>query len=152
MLGLYGCGMYVPKAKSYVIIQPNGQTTIKGIIRKRNRYLGGKTFPVDFMKLYFLESEEKAMAFYRDLRESILQGRIPIEELTITSKIGSAEKQLLKFGKSGEVASNNYTEQKRIHSRTTQRLPSIVEREGFEPSTCCPRRRFRDRCKFNNSY
>jgi DNA polymerase elongation subunit (family B) len=58
-LELSHCGMYVPKAKSYVIIHPNGKTTVKGIFRKRNRYPLERIFAVEFLKQYFLESEEE---------------------------------------------------------------------------------------------
>ncbi|MDX2272123.1 MAG: DNA polymerase domain-containing protein [Cyanobacteriota bacterium] len=125
-LELSSCGMYVPKAKSYVIIHPNGKTTIKGIFRKRNRYPLERIFPVEFLKRYFLESEEVAFAYYQKVRESIQQRRISIEELTITHKIGSAEKQLLKLGKPGEVVSYFYVEQKRIHPKSRKLLSSVA--------------------------
>lgn len=114
------CGIYIPKAKSYVIVHPDGRTTIKGLFRKRDRYPLEKEFPVEFIKRYFLESAESAERYYQQVREAIAQNRIPIEQLTVTRKIGSAEKRLVdrEVGKPGETVSFYYTQQKRFHAKS----------------------------------
>lgn len=126
-LELENCGLYAPKAKSYVIVHPNGKTTVKGLFRKRDRYPLERVFPVEFLRLYFTESPEAAKVYYNSIRESILNRSIPVDQLTITRRIGSAEKTLVELGlgKAGDRVSFWYAEQQRVHSRSGKALPSV---------------------------
>jgi DNA polymerase, archaea type len=126
-LELENCGLYAPKAKSYVIVHPNGKTTVKGLFRKRDRYPLEREFPVEFLRLYFTESPEAAKVYYNSIRESILNRSIPVDQLTITRRIGSAEKTLVELGlgKVGDRVSFWYTEQQRVHGRSGKALKSV---------------------------
>lgn len=116
-LELVNCGLYAPAAKNYVIVHPNGKTTIKGIFRKRNRPPIEKTFPVEYLKLYFLESPAAADDHYREVRESIASGSIDTAQLAITRKIATSEKSLVErgLGQPGDTVTYWYTEQQRSH-------------------------------------
>jgi hypothetical protein len=61
-------GLYDPKAKSYVLVSPDGQTSVKGLFRKRNRYRLENEFPTQFIKLYFTEGLAAAQAYYQETR------------------------------------------------------------------------------------
>jgi DNA polymerase, archaea type len=126
-LELENCGLYAPKAKSYVIVYPNGKTTVKGLFRKRDRYPLEREFPVEFLRLYFTESPEAAKVYYNSIRESILNRSIPVDQLTITRRIGAAEKTLVELGlgKTGDRVSFWYTEQQRVHGRSGKALKSV---------------------------
>jgi DNA polymerase, archaea type len=134
-LELENCGLYAPKAKSYVIVHPSGKTTVKGLFRKRDRYPLERDFPVEFLRLYFTESPESATSYYNSVRDSISSRSIPIEQLTITRKIGAAEKNLvaLGFGKAGDRVSFWYAEQQRVHGRSGATLKSIRAETQTEP-------------------
>jgi DNA polymerase, archaea type len=134
-LELENCGLYVPKAKSYVIVHPNGKTTVKGLFRKRDRYPLEREFPVEFLRLYFTESPDTATVYYKSIRDSILNRSIGVEQLTITRKIGAAEKKLVELGlgKAGDRVSFWYTEQRRIHSKSSRPLDSKAIPTQAEP-------------------
>ena len=74
------CGIYIPKAKSYVIVHPDSKTTIKGLFRKRDRYPLENEFPVKFLQRYFLESPESAEQYYQHIRNAIAKYQISIEQ------------------------------------------------------------------------
>jgi DNA polymerase, archaea type len=93
-----GCGAYVPKSKSYVIVTPSGKMTVKGLFRKRGNYPLANTFPVEFIRLYFTQSPDAAQAYYQGVREQIISGDIGIEQLTITRKIAVSERNLVERG------------------------------------------------------
>lgn len=122
------CGIYIPKAKSYVIVHPDSKTTIKGLFRKRNRYPLEKEFPVEFLQRYFLESTESAERYYQQIRDAIAQRQIPIKQLTVTRKIGAAETRLVNqgLGKPGDSVSFYYTEQKHFHAKSQKPLDSVA--------------------------
>jgi DNA polymerase elongation subunit (family B) len=122
------CGIYIPKAKSYVIVHSDGKTTIKGLFRKRDRYPLEKEFPVGFLHRYFQESPPSAEQYYHHIRAAIATRQIAIEQLTVTRKIGAAETRLVSqgLGKPGEVVSFYYTQQKRFHARSQKPLPSVA--------------------------
>ncbi|MGB8699956.1 MAG: DUF3987 domain-containing protein, partial [Thermosynechococcaceae cyanobacterium] len=134
-LELENCGLYAPKAKSYVIVHPNGQTSVKGLFRKRDRYPLERDFPVEFLRLYFTDSPESANRYYNTIRDSIASRTIPVEQLTVTRKIGSAEKNLiaLGFGKVGDRVSYWYTEQQRFHKKSGKALKSVRLETHTEP-------------------
>jgi DNA polymerase, archaea type len=125
-LELVNCGLYAPNAKNYVIIHPNGKTTIKGIFRKRMRCQLEKAFPVEYLRLYFLESPAAADEYYQQVRESIASGSIDTAQLTITRKISSSEKTMVELGlgQPGDTVSYWYAEQPRHHARTGRILNS----------------------------
>jgi DNA polymerase, archaea type len=125
-LELVNCGLYAPKAKNYVIVHPDGKTTIKGIFRKRMRCQLEKAFPVEYLKLYFLESPAAADEHYQQVRESIASGSIDTAQLTITRKISVSEKNLVELGLGlpGDTVSYWYAEQPRRHARTGRILNS----------------------------
>jgi DNA polymerase elongation subunit (family B) len=134
-LEIENCGLYAPKAKSYVIVYPNGKTTVKGLFRKRDRYPLEREFPVEFLRLYFTESPEATKVYYNSIRDSILTRSIPVEQLTITRRIGAAEKTLVELGlgKVGDRVSFWYTEQQRVHSRSGKALKSVRLETQTEP-------------------
>ena len=122
------CGIYIPKAKSYVIVHPDSKTTIKGLFRKRDRYPLEKEFPVTFIKRYFLESAESAERYYQQIRDAIATRQISIEQLTVTRKIRAAETRIVNqgLGKPGEIVSFYYVEQKRSHAKSKKPLSSVA--------------------------
>jgi DNA polymerase, archaea type len=125
-LELVSCGLFAPKAKNYVIVHPNGKTTIKGIFRKRNRCQLERDFPVEYLKLYFLESPAAADEHYHQVRESIASGSSDVAQLTITRKIASSEKNLVELGlgQPGDTVSYWYAEKPRYHAKTGRVLKS----------------------------
>jgi DNA polymerase, archaea type len=127
-LELTNCGLYAPKAKNYVIVHPNGKLTIKGIFRKRNRYELERAFPVEYIRLYFMESPAAADEHYQQVRELIASGLIDLAKLTITRKIAKSEKGLVELGlgQPGDIVSYWQTKHERRHKRTGKLL-------GFAP-------------------
>ena len=125
-LELAGCGLYAPKAKTYVIVHPCGKTTVKGLFRKRNRYALENKFPIELLRLYFTESPQAANDYYQHTRSLLVDRRFDVEELTINRKIGSAEKNLVELGigKPGDRVSYWFTEGKRRHAKTGKALTS----------------------------
>ena len=125
-LELSDCGLYAPKAKNYVIVHPTGKTTVKGLFRKRNRYPLENRFPIEFLKLYFLNSPAAAEDYYQQTRTLLLDRRIDVEDLTITRKIGTAEKNLVELGigKPGDRVSYWFSEGTRYHSKSGKPLTS----------------------------
>jgi DNA polymerase, archaea type len=123
-LEMTNCGLYAPKAKNYVIVHPSGKLTIKGIFRKRNRCELERAFPVEYIRLYFTESPTAADEHYQQVRESIANGSIALDKLTITRKIASNEKGLVELGlgQPGETVSYWFTEKERRHKRTGKLL------------------------------
>lgn len=110
-----GCGLFIPKAKTYIIVNRDGRTTVKGILRKRDRYPLQNEFPLEFVRRYFVEGSEAARQYYRQIRESIAQRDIPIEKLTVRRKIRANEKRLvaLGLGQPEDIASYYYVEPQR---------------------------------------
>jgi DNA polymerase, archaea type len=106
-LELKHCGLYAPKAKSYVLVNPEGKTSVKGLFRKRNRYPLQNDFLIEFIKLYFTQGLEAAEVYYQEVRSMLTSGDIPVEDLTITRKISTNEKNLVEsgLGKPGERVS-----------------------------------------------
>jgi DNA polymerase, archaea type len=134
-LELAGCGLYAPKAKNYVIVHPTGRTTVKGLFRKRSRYPLENRFPIEFLKLYFLNSPAAAEEYYQQTRSLLIDWRIDVGDLTITRKIGSAEKNLVKLGigKPGDRVSYWFTEGKRCHLKSGKPLASRPLETTTEP-------------------
>ncbi len=133
-LELAGCGLYAPKAKTYVIVHPCGKTTVKGLFRKRNRYALENKFPVEFLRLYFMESPRAADDYYQHTRSLLVDRRFDVAELTINRKIGSAEKTLVELGigQPGDRVSYWLTEGKR-HGRAGNVLASRPLETTTEP-------------------
>lgn len=94
--------LFASKAKSYILIEPCGKTTIKGVFRKRDRYSLETEFTLEFLKRLALEGQESAIAYYRETREKLERREIPVEKLAITRKIRKGEKALLSLGKEGD--------------------------------------------------
>jgi DNA polymerase, archaea type len=129
-LELKHCGLYVPKAKSYVLVSPEGKTSVKGLFRKRNRYKLQNEFPIEFIKLYFVEGLDAAEDYYQETRSMLTSGDLPIEDLTITRKISTNEKNLVELGlgKQGDRVSYWFKRLDRCHSKTGKPLkPMPVE-------------------------
>jgi DNA polymerase, archaea type len=120
-------GLYAPKAKSYVLVSPEGKTSVKGLFRKRNRYPLQNDFPIEFIKLYFTQGLEAAEAYYQEIRSLLTSGDIPVEDLTITRKISTSEKNLVELGlgKTGERVSYWYKRFDRYHSKTGKLLKPL---------------------------
>jgi DNA polymerase, archaea type len=123
-LELKHCGLYAPKAKSYVLVSPEGKTSVKGLFRKRNRYRLQNEFPIEFIKLYFTKGIDAAEEYYQEVRSMLTSGDIPVEDLTITRKISTNEKNLVELGlgKPGERVSYWYKRLDRYHSKTGRPL------------------------------
>ncbi len=121
------CGLYAPKAKSYVLVSPEGKTSVKGLFRKRNRYPLQNDFPIKFIKRYFTQGIEAAKAYYQEVRSLLTSGDISVKDLTITRKISTNEKNLVELGigKAGERVSYWYKRFDRYHSKTGKPLKSI---------------------------
>lgn len=97
-LELKHCGLYVPKAKSYVLVSAKGKTSVKGLFRKRNRYPLQNHFPIEFIKLYFTQGLDAAEDYYQEIRSMLASGDLLVEDLTITRKISTNEKNLVELG------------------------------------------------------
>ena len=125
-LELAGCGLYAPKAKNYVIVHPDGKTTVKGLFRKRSRYPLENRFPIEFLKLYFMDSPAAAEEYYQRTRSLLVDRRFDVEDLTITRKIGKGEKNLVELGIGvpGDRVSYWFTEGNRYHSKSGKPLAS----------------------------
>lgn len=124
------CGLYVPKAKNYVLVKPCGKVEVKGIFRKRNRYPLQNEFPIEFLKLYFTEGVDAAEAYYQSVRTSLIDEEMPVEQLTITRKIAISENNLvdLGIGKRGDRVSYWYKKHIIYHSKTGRPLkPRPIE-------------------------
>jgi DNA polymerase, archaea type len=93
-----GCGAYVPKSKSYVIVSPGGKVTVKGLFRKRGNYPLENRFPVEFIRRWFTQSPDVAQEYCHTVRESITTGTIDIEDLTVARRIAKSEKTLVNRG------------------------------------------------------
>jgi DNA polymerase, archaea type len=134
-LELKHCGLYASKAKSYVLVSPDGKTSVKGLFRKRNRYPLQNDFPIEFIKLYFTQGIEAAEVYYQEIRSMLSTGDLPVEDLTITRKISTNEKNLVELGigKTGERVSYWYKRFDRFHSKTGRPLkPNPVETNNGE--------------------
>jgi DNA polymerase, archaea type len=134
-LELKHCGLYAPKAKSYVLVSPEGKTSVKGLFRKRNRYPLQNEFPIEFIKLYFTQGLAAAEVYYQEVRSMLISGDIPVEDLTITRKISTNEKNLVELGlgKPGERVSYWYKRFDRYHSKTGRPLkPCPIETSSGE--------------------
>jgi DNA polymerase, archaea type len=134
-LELKHCGLYVPKAKSYVLVSAEGKTSVKGLFRKRNRYPLQNEFPIEFIGLYFTKGLEAAEDYYQETRSLLAAGDLPVEDLTITRKISTNEKSLVELGigKPGERVSYWYRRFDRYHSKTGKPLkPMPVQANSGE--------------------
>ncbi len=134
-LELQNYGLYAPKAKSYVMVSPQGKVSVKGIFRKRNRYPLANEFPAHFIKLYFMSGLDAAEEYYQETRSLLASGDLSVEDLTITRKISTNEKNLVELGlgKPGQTASYWYGKQQRYHSKTGRPLkPCPIETNSGE--------------------
>ncbi len=134
-LELKNCGLYAPKAKTYVLVSPEGKTSVKGLFRKRNRYPLQNEFPIEFIKLYFTQGLEAAETYYQEVRSMLGSGDIPVEDLTNTRKISTSEKNLVELGlgKPGDRVSYWYKRLDRYHAKTGKALkPSAIETNSGE--------------------
>jgi DNA polymerase, archaea type len=128
-------GMYVVKMKNYVLVSPEGKTKPVGLFRKRNRYRLQNEFPIQFIKLYFTQGLEAAEDYYQEVRQMLTCGDIPVEDLTITRKISTNEKNLVELGlgKPGDRVSYWYRQELRYHSKTGKPLkPMPIETNSGE--------------------
>ena len=119
-LELINYGMYVPKAKNYVLVSPQGKMSVKGIFRKRNRYPLEKEFPIEYIRLYFTQNKQTAEDYYQQVRQSIVDRSIPVKELTVTRKIAKNATTLvnLGIGEIGERVSYWITKGQAYHKKT----------------------------------
>jgi DNA polymerase, archaea type len=134
-LELKHCGLYAPKAKSYVLVSAEGKTSVKGLFRKRNRYPLQNEFPIEFIKLYFTAGLEAAEDYYQEVRSMLSSGDLPVDDLTITRKISISEKNLVELGlgKPGERVSYWYRQHIRLHAKTGRPLkPCAIETNSGE--------------------
>ncbi|WP_460192727.1 DUF3987 domain-containing protein [Thermosynechococcus sp. FA-CM-4201] len=94
--------LFAPKAKSYILLEADGKTTIKGVFRKRDRYALETEFTLEFLKRLALEGAEAAIAYYEGVCRKLKRREIAVEQLAITRKIRKGEKALLALGKEGD--------------------------------------------------
>jgi DNA polymerase elongation subunit (family B) len=134
-LELSDCGLYAPKAKNYVIIHPNGETAVKGLYRKRDRYPLEKEFPIQFLKTYFTRSPELADKYYHQTRQRLIDRVVDVCELTVTKKIPASDKKLtaLNLGKHGDRVSYWMTKHE-VHHKKTGKLMRYEPRETTRES------------------
>lgn len=128
-------GMYIAKMKNYVLVSPEGKTSVKGLFRKRNRYPLQNEFPIEFIRLYFTQGLESSEAYYQEVRSMLASGDIPVEDLTITRKISTSEKNLVELGlgKPGDRVSYWHKRLDRYHAKTGKPLkPMPVETNSGE--------------------
>ena len=125
-LEMSGVCAYFPTAKNYVIVYPNGEISIKGLFRKRDRYALENRFPIEFVRLYFMESPESAEDYYQQTRSLLIDRRIDQEDLIVTKKIPASDKKLtdLGLGQPGDRISYWFTEGKRFHKTMGKQLAS----------------------------
>ena len=99
------CVASILKAKNYIIYRTDWEDPIiKGSKRTDIPLL--KEFKKDYIKAY-AKSEDEAQSYYEQLLKDLSSGEYPIEKLTVTRKIGKAEKTLvnLGIGQVGEIVS-----------------------------------------------
>jgi DNA polymerase, archaea type len=114
-LELKHCGLYVPNAKSYVLVSVEGKTSVKGLFRKRNRYPLQNEFPIEFIKLYFTQGLDAAEDYYKETR-SMLSSLVE-----------------LGIGKPKDTVSYWYKQFDRYHSKTGKPLkPMPVQTNSGE--------------------
>jgi len=94
-LEYHNCVAYVPKAKNYIVLKPDGKLENKGA--KRLDLPLVKEFKLEFLKAY-AQSESQAQDYYQNLIAELESGNYPLEKLTITRRIGKAEKNLVNLG------------------------------------------------------
>ena len=127
-LEMKNCGIYAPKAKNYIIIHTEtGKMTVKGMFRKRNRYPLDNEFPIEYIRKYFTDGKLEADNYFLNITENLEYGDFDLNKLTITRRIGKAEKTLVELGigKIGEISSFWYAEDVRFHKRTGKALKSL---------------------------
>jgi DNA polymerase, archaea type len=109
-------GLYAPKAKNYVLVSKEGKVSCKGMYRKRNRYPLQNKHPLELIRRYFMESKESAIDYHIDTVLAIKMRTIDIADLTVTRKIGKAEKSLVEqgLGQVGDKVSYWTTERKQF--------------------------------------
>lgn len=126
-------GICVPKKKSSVVVYPNGEIKCKGLFRKRDRYWLYNEFPVQFLQRYFNQSPQAAEEYYQTIRAALQEYRIPLEQLTVTSKIRVNEKAIVDrgLGKPGDRVSYYWSEQKCFHVKTNKPIKSRAVHSGI---------------------
>jgi DNA polymerase, archaea type len=126
-LEMKNCGLYAPRAKNYIIIHTeSGNMTVKGMFRKRNRYPLDNDFPIEYIKKYFTESLAAADQYFAEIIETLEYGDFDLDKLTVTRKIGKAEKKMVELGIGdiGDIVRFWYTEQALYHKKTFKKLTS----------------------------
>ena len=99
-----GVDIYCPLAKNYIIFGKD-ETIIKGSkFKARNKCVLIKEFPVRYARK-MLESKGSANDLYTNVRESLISGTYPLEELKIKQRIPDNSKVLVEtgIGKPGDV-------------------------------------------------
>jgi len=115
-------GIFAPKAKNYVLVREDGKVECKGLYRKRNRYPLQNKHPLEMIRRYFVEGKESAIAYHIDTVLAIKTRQIDIADLTISRRIGKAEKALVVqgLGQVGDTISYWTTEEKRFSAKGKQ--------------------------------
>lgn len=122
------CGMFAPNIKkTYVIVDADGKVDVKGLFRKRNRYPLENKFPIEYIRLYFVEGEVAANAYYNRTLDSIEDRTIDVSEISINRRIGKAEKTLVEagIGAVGDKVTYYIAEDIRFHKKNGKPLKSL---------------------------
>jgi DNA polymerase, archaea type len=131
-------GAYIPKAKNYVLVSKNGKLECKGLYRKRNRYPLQNKHPLEMIRRYFMEGKEPAIRYHEHTVIALKTRAIDIADLTITRKIGKAEKKLVELGlgQVGDKISYWTAEEKRFSKAgkplKSKPLPTVVDKYWAE--------------------
>jgi DNA polymerase elongation subunit (family B) len=114
---LFGCVGYFPKAKNYLIYDPNSEkVSRKGVFRKKNKLLLLRQFTETYILTLVKHGVETANKYYKDLYQSVVDRTVDINLLTYVTKISKTDKRLSEanLGKSGEVVRYYEVEEKRF--------------------------------------
>lgn len=127
-LEMKNCGMFAPNIKkTYVLVSADGKVNVKGLFRKRNRYPLENAFPIEYIRKYFVEGSMAADAYYEETIASIEDRTIDIKLLSISRRIGKAEKTLVEagIGQVGDKITYYIAENLRFHKKSGKALKSL---------------------------
>jgi len=125
-----GCGMFafVSDRKNYILVKPDGSVIAKGSKwRGRDKPKYATKFAPEFVRKRFLEGEDAAFAFAREVFEAVVSGN-GWDWVTVTRKVGkgNADKFLKRYGfREGERVTFAYKDFKK-------KVPAFSNEEGYD--------------------
>jgi len=127
---LEGSGMFafVSDMKNYIIVKPDGSVIVKGSKwRGRDKPKYATKFAPEFVRKWFLEGKEAALAFAQEVFEAVASGR-GWEWVAVTRRVGKgdADKFLKRCGfREGERVTFAYRDFK-------QKEPAFTPEDGYD--------------------